>query len=769
MYVTVRRAGSYVLAVLLLTGLMLVHTASAVEVPASADTPPAEPVEPGPVPPEPAPDADRVLAAPLVVVGVGGLSWAEVTPERTPTVWALLQGGAAAAAVTVYTSGQPACPLGGWLSLSAGRASPSSRFGGLCLSLPPVSPAGSDAAGSAGRVTVPGWTQLAAEQADSRYSPKIGTLGSALAAADVCATAVGPGAALALADRAGEVARYLPVVAPGAFDCPVTVVDVGTTSVLEDLDGAVLPVDVRIATVLELVPDDATVLLTSVATTVGQGLEMGIAIASGPGVTSDLMTTASTRWSGVVRLLDIPPSVIDAVGATEPPDFQGSPLVLAGARGDVTSTVLELGDVTVVDQALRTTSGPLTTALSVAALVLLGVVWWRPATGGVGTSASARPRRVRRGAQAVALVVAVIPVSAYLVTLLRWWESSDPRTSLALSIGAIALGLAGATALLHWGTGLPVVPVVAMLSAGVMAADAVAGSPLHRGSPFGPSPLLGGRYYGFGNTTYALFAVYALVLAAALAARFAARERRRLALLTVAIVGAVAVIVDIWPSWGADVGGGLALVPAFVVLGLGAAGLAVTRGRAVASVGAGLGIVSAVSLLDWLRPVESRSHAGRFVQQVLDGDAGAIVARKAYYAVTSLQRGPAAWVTLLVLVLATVAVTRPDRFAPAALRAGLREHPLLRTTIASVLVGLTLGSLVNDYGIRIATVGAIAGVPLLALVCLQLGQRRSPERTVPRSTTVATSPKTISASVPDSTPPMSAPVKSALRNRTPTR
>ena len=184
---------------------------------------------------------------------------------------------------------------------------------------------------------------------------------------------------------------------------------------------------------------------------------------------------------------------------------------------------------------------------------------------------------------------------------------------------------------------------------------------------------------------------------------------------------------------------------------------------------AGLAIVSAVSLLDWLRPVEARSHAGRFVQQLLDGDAGAIVARKASYALSSLQRGPAAWVTLLVLVLAVAAVARPDRFAPPALRAALQQHQLLRTALAAVLVGLVLGSLVNDYGIRIATVGAIAGVPLLALVCLPLGQRPNPERTVALSRSSATNPKTINAKVADSRPPARAVEKSALRNRTPNK
>lgn len=726
---------------------------------ARADASPAEPVEPAPVAPEPPPDADRALAAPLVVVGVGGLSWAELTPDRTPTLWSLLEDGAAAAAVTVHTSGQPACPLGGWLSLSAGRASTSARFGGLCLALPPVAAQVSDGVGPA---AVAGWAALAAEQALTTYRPQIGTLGSALAAGEVCATAVGPGAALALADRDGEVGRYLPAVSAAAFDCPVTLVDVGTTSVLESLTGGALPVDGRVAAVLDLVPDDATVLVTSVATTVGQRLAMGVALAYGPDVPDELMSTASTRRPGVLRLLDLPSTVVDVVGVDEPAEFQGSPLTLGGARAAATATARSLAEISVADSGLRNVATPLLNTLGLTSIGL--------ALAALLMAALRRGALLRRVVEMALLVLACTPIAAYLVTGLRWWRFEEPVTALWLGTAGIAAVLAAGLYVLPRRPAWVAVLALSAVSTAVLVADAFTGTMLHWGSPFGTSPVVGNRYYGFGNSTYAVFALHTIVFAGVVGGRYLAAGRRGAAVLAVLGVAALAVAVDIWPTWGADVGGGLALAPAFGVLALAVGGRRLTPARGALVLAVGVALVVLVGWLDWLRPAAERSHAGRFMQQVLDGDAADLLARKVHNALASLERGLSAWLTLVGLLIAATVVLLPERRLPRRWVAATEGWPALRATLAALLISAVLGSLVNDWGIRVATVLLTAALPLAAFAGLRaLDQRPRPARTVPRSTASVTNPKTLSASTPDATPPARAVVKSALRNRAPTR
>ena len=73
--------------------------------------------------------------------------------------------------------------------------------------------------------------------------------------------------------------------------------------------------------------------------------------------------------------------------------------------------------------------------------------------------------------------------------------------------------------------------------------------------------MTGGRYYGLGNNSSAILTVHTLVLIGALVARYAERGQRRRAVASVLVVGLVALVVIVWPAWGADIGGALALLP----------------------------------------------------------------------------------------------------------------------------------------------------------------------------------------------------------------
>ena len=74
-------------------------------------------------------DADRVL-----VVGVPGLTWADVDPEATPELWALAEESAIGA-VSVRAARSTTCLLDGWATLGAGNRA---RVPGPDEGLPPV-------------------------------------------------------------------------------------------------------------------------------------------------------------------------------------------------------------------------------------------------------------------------------------------------------------------------------------------------------------------------------------------------------------------------------------------------------------------------------------------------------------------------------------------------------------------------------------------------------------------------------------------------------
>ncbi|WP_157759561.1 hypothetical protein [Cellulosimicrobium cellulans] len=693
---------------------------------------------------------------PLVVVGTTGVTWSDVTASTTPTLHALLTDGAGAGGVAQPTGAASRCTVGGWLALSAGQLAevateraPDGTW--ECPTAQPVTAIdGTDGA------QVDGWDDLVALQQGSAYQARLGVLGDALAGgvagassgastSTVCATAVGPGAAVALADSRGDVARYRDLAsatAPGgdAFACPVTVVDAGdATAPAVDPDlpaeeraalrtslrvDRLAAVDASVGAVLDAVPTGTTVLVVDVAGTPGTRPALGATLVrpsfDGP-EQARYLTSAATRTDGVARVLDVPATVLDAAGATTPARIQDTPLAWGSPRPpDATSTADALADLTTRDHVRRAVytafvDVPLYAGLVIAGLCLLLAPRAARAT---GDRARARWARAAHWARGAALVVAAVPTAAFLVSLTGWWRFGNQTLAIVVStvLATAAVAALGALAPRRpvWlGPG-----IVAGITFAVLTLDALVGTPLNRASPLGSAPTFGARFYGFGNPTFSVYAVAALVLAAALAQWLVARGHRYVAATVVGVIGVVTMIVDVWPTLGADLGGGLVVVPAFAVLGLAASGARVTWRRFLLVAAAGVGLVAAVGVLDWLRPADERSHLGRFVGQVVDGSAWETLLRKAGYAARSVLGGVPVWLTILVLVAAALVLFWPRRFTPGWFARTEAAWPLVRPTVLALWIVCVAGSLVNDFGVRIALIALIPAVPLLTVAAL---------------------------------------------------
>ncbi|MBA8810983.1 hypothetical protein [Promicromonospora sukumoe] len=727
----------------------------------------------------------------VIVIGTQGLRWTDVKPSLdtgtapAPTLYGLLTDGADAAGLTLPNGRAARCPDSGWLSLSSGRLAEvaderDADRHWICddITVTPVTAdaaadgdaaSGADAGGDAaadgavaepaapGDVTAQGdrpavvdqWDRLTALQRGSGYAAHPGTFGDALAGE--CTTAVGPGAAVALAQGDGSVGRYFDLndaVAEdsGAWDCPVTFVDAGSAllDVAEraDLekqpDGAeqveairadlVAAVDLTVWRVLDAAPADTTVLVIDVATTPEHALELGPALlrpsASYDGLPRYLASTA-TRTEGVARLMDVPAAVLDAVGADLPADIDPTPLLRGGERpASAWLTADELADMTARDHVRRDAYIWLVDVPFWLGLALAAACWLVP------RRIAVVPNRLRRAAEVAATALTALPAGGFLVSLTGWWRFDLPVLAI---IGATVLVTAAVTGLSLLAPRRPLwaaPAVVAGITFVALTVDALFGTPLNRAAPLGSAPTFGARFYGFGNPTFSVYAVAAIALAAALAQLLVSRGKRVMATLAVSVVGVIAMAVDVWPTLGADLGGGLVLVPAFVVVGMAASGLRLTLWRFTWVAAAGVGVVALVGVLDWLRPPESRSHLGRFVGQVIDGEAVSTVLRKALYAVGSITGGPAVWATVAILVVVGLALLGPTswraRLTPAWFTRADKEWEFLRPALVAMWVMAVLGSLVNDFGLRIAMIALIPAVPLLTMVALRTNSARQP-------------------------------------------
>ena len=159
-----------------------------------------------------------------MIVGISGLRWNQVTAAGTPELWRLAGGGSVGSLVD-YAQQPLSCPADGWLTLNAAARAQGPR---------PCRSAARGRAATAPGPAFPAMPQIIAANRGYHESPDWGLLGSLAS----CATAVGPGAALALATRRpGAVPSYLPsageLSAAVLARCPLTVVDLGQTGGIE--------------------------------------------------------------------------------------------------------------------------------------------------------------------------------------------------------------------------------------------------------------------------------------------------------------------------------------------------------------------------------------------------------------------------------------------------------------------------------------------------------------------------------------------------------
>ncbi|MEO3937452.1 hypothetical protein V3N99_11925 [Dermatophilaceae bacterium Soc4.6] len=649
----------------------------------------------------------------LVVVGAGGLAATDLDPTATPALWALLRDGSSAS-LNVTAVHRSTCPVDGWLTLSAGgRAAQPDDVAGC----PPPQVSGTQ---------VDRWSTYAAAAAARPYGTTPGTLAAAAASRGQCLGAVGPGAAVAAADAGGVAEHYRAfdptTLTAGIVECPTTLVDVGAldaaTATGSARAAAVAALDRRVGQVVAAAPQGADLIVAGLADDGSPRLR--VVLAAGPRIGAGTLWSSSTRQPGLVQLDDVSATVIAHVGAQAPESVGGTALQRMPASGNAEPLTSARRDALVdADAASRAVSPvvqPLfTTWGTVVLLALLGLgVTRRQALG----SAALRGRAllvVRQGL----VVAAALPVASFLAMLVPWWRAPAPGLVLALVTLAL-MGLVGAVALRGPWRRSPTGPstAVATTTLVVLLADVVAGSRLQVSSLLGLNPVVGGRFYGVGNVTFALVAAALFLVATSVATRL--RERSVLAAGAVALLGLGVVVVDAAPQWGADAGGPPALLPGLAVLVLAVLEVRVTWRRALVIGGSTVGVVLVIALLDWVRGPASRSHLGRFVQTLLDGGGGDVITRKLQQNLDTLTGTSIfAYAVPVVLVLTWWALLRPD--SPVARPVGplLRRVPLLRPALLGLTLTVTVGLLVNDTGVAIPPVAWLLAGPLVLAVGLR--------------------------------------------------
>ncbi|MEV7973724.1 hypothetical protein [Cellulomonas sp. NPDC089187] len=730
--------------------------------------------------------AETESGSPVVLIGVTGLRWDDIGSLTTPALWSLSREGSVGTSV-VRSTRSFTCPSAGWLAVSAGgRSDDLSVADGTCRTLRDPLPDGAvpgwedyqaatNASAYDSRLGLLGETVSAAGLTATGIGP-----GAAIALADAEGTPVGTHlrtpsdtdelrtqvtSALETTDllvvdagtvrdpgyqtrgRSGE--DGAPAEGEGAAP------DVSGTDVVIEPTRAeqVQDIDAQIAAVLTAVQrsaDDPTVYVISLADS-SRRAHLQLAAATGPAVgggqyAGGMLSSGSTRQDGFLQVTDVTPTLLSALGIRDQaPSGALVGSVVSQRLDDDTATarVTYLIDQNRHAQAAK----PLVSGfyvwwvalnLALYALVTVGLnnrvrQWfvrlldrWRPNR--VRGRLRVTPERVLRTLRIAAVVVSAVPVATFLANLLPWWRSMSPGWALCGTVTGISVLIALLALLPPWRSSfLGPLGTVAGITALVLAWDVATGARLALDSMMGPGSLVAGRFYGFGNPAFALFATAMVLVAIALANPLARRGRRWTAAGVVLLVGLIATVVDGMPSIGADFGGPPALVPGFGIMALLVAGIRLNWRRVLAVLAAGAVVVIGIAMLDYARPADERTHLGRFIETVLDGGLWTVLLRKGQANLgilfgseqTLLAIGGLLLVVLLLGRPARNAVDAPDGGPYAWLSAGapLRrlstDAPVLMPGLVGLAVTLFLGFALNDSGVVVPATGIGMAVPLL--------------------------------------------------------
>jgi hypothetical protein len=627
------------------------------------------------------------LTAKVVVIGVPGLTWNDV--EASPELTALVNQSNVGS-ITVKTAGPHTCPVDGWLTISAGTRAWGSVPDQPCGGLPGVTDG-----------KVDGWQTYVDRQAEHHTGAPVGRLGASRDR--VCG--FGPGAAIAVAKPDGSVSNWTPkldLTRLAGNGCGDAFVDAGAMPLREGRAEARKHVADLVA---QAQAAGGWVLLVGVSQEIADAhQELLVAMQLPPDDGPRWLTSDSTRRPGLIQLTDVTATVlrgeakeVDPAGSAKPGPLDGNEIRSAGdVHTDAAAVIEDRLDTNQRFEQPRPMLFAVSLTIVVAELLALAWFWIK------------RSPRSRRIFAFTLLTQGGFFIAVFLSTATVWWRWPSQAFSLYCVVLGISMALAAVAQLVLKRSAYLGIALAAYL---ILLVDGVLGTPLQFGSMFADGPVIGGRFYGFGNSTFATLAVGALATAGWAAQKLIDKSRVQAA-VAVLVIGGAAIVVDGRPGWGTDFGGIIALTPAVLLMAW-----LTWRGsislRALIGVGVvGVLAVSTVAFIDYLRPPDQRSHFGAFVARLLDGDVGDVLIRKLQMAVQFFT-GPAGWAMLVAVILCMLATVLPDRVPSPAYRSFYTSLPMIRPTLLALSTCGLVGMLLNDAGVALPAIMAGFAVPLL--------------------------------------------------------
>jgi hypothetical protein len=677
-----------------------------------------------------------------IIFTLPGVTWSDVAEVQPPALMDLIERGATAS-VSVRTNSSRTTYASGFATIGAGtRVEGGSTTGGVLDLSPGLIDSG---------VRVAGLGELAAIAAEDGYDAVPGAMGEALGS--IPSIAIGNAETSVPTSLVGGYERW-PVLAamdaegivdvaavgddlltegepvrtdPEALDravtealaeeCAVVVIDQGDlirTELTSGAEGpsaeawkeAMLAADSALGHVAGSLADDDLLIVASPTSPSRDETHFGVAVAIGPGFEAGgLLSSASTRREGIVTLPDIAPTVLDHMGLARHPAMLGRSFFSLASNQDRVAMAIEDDREAVFVDRVRS---PVTTVFVVAQVIVYIAIAWilyrrERANGSPG----------KRSLEIAALAIVAFPMCTYIAGFLSQ-HALGTWGFASLLVGLDVLAIVVVTTAIS--RPLDRLLALTMATCAVLIVDVVTGAALQVNTVFSYSPLVAGRFAGFGNTAFSVLGAACIVTASLLVQRAGGSRR---SLLTAAGLFGLVVVVDGAPAWGSDVGGVLAFVPAFGIT------LLLLAGRRPTWRALGLCVLGAIAVLgvflafDLARPADAQTHLARLFEDVRARGAGAFSDTIGRKITTNLRVFTSTiWTYFVPPALGFIAwlLLRPrNRWQRLA-----HEYPTLRAGLIGGLVLCVLGFAVNDSGIVVPAMVLSYLVPVALLAHLLL-------------------------------------------------
>ncbi len=404
----------------------------------------------------------------------------------------------------------------------------------------------------------------------------------------------------------------------------------------------------------------------------------------GEGITGGLLTSDTTRREGIIGNIDIAPTVLAYFGLS-PEEMTGRRINELSTKNNIQFLEqLYKNVVNISQQRYKVLYTFAVFEMLASVFALLAIIFKKRI-----------PSLWRRGISNVLIATIVAPFTFLLMPIFDFQTPTLIYTLLMLitSIVVVSLSLLirkDWVKMLILSTGLVVLGLLV---------DLITGQQLIKSSILGYDPIIGARYYGIGNEFAGVLIGSTLVFTTAIV------EKNKKLKWLVPIIYLVIVVAIGFPQWGANVGGTITAMFAFLFTTFKLLGVKMNFKKWLSICGMVVIAVSIFAVVDMF-VLETKSHLAGAIQQIYRGGPLVvlqIITRK--IAMNIRIMGVTIWSRVLLIAIVVIGILF---YKPVGvLKKIASAYPHLAAGWTGILVACGVGFVFNDSGVVTAALAAI--------------------------------------------------------------